>query len=116
MLLSCLSRSTSLPSAIIARGGYVWLPIGRPSGFADAVPALASMNPAAGAPAPVFPKNPPLLLPSPPPPPARGFPKNPRLVIPSIVPSPDCQLNCEISTAPSAFRLKPEATNDEGVA
>src|SRR5580765_6184228 len=57
MLLSCLSRSTNFPSAIIARCGYVWLPIGRPSGFADAVPALASMNPAAAAPVAVFPKN-----------------------------------------------------------
>src|SRR4029453_3725513 len=89
MLLSCLSRSTSLPSAIIARCGYVWLPIGRPSGFAGAAPPPAGMNPAAVAPAAVF-------------------PKNSRLVIASIVTSPDCQLNCEISTAPSAFRLKPE--------
>src|SRR6185503_12607482 len=70
MLLSCLSRSTNLPSAIIARCGYVWLPIGRPSGFADAVPALARTNPAAAAPAAVF-------------------PKNSRLVIGSIVIAPD---------------------------
>src|SRR6185436_11843329 len=57
MLLSCLRRSTNLPSAIIARCGYVWLPIGRPSGFADAVLVAVSMNPAAVAPAAVRPRN-----------------------------------------------------------
>src|SRR5215203_7302788 len=57
MLFSCFSKSTNLPSSIMARWGYVWLPIGRPSGLADAVSAPASTNPAAVAPAAVVSRN-----------------------------------------------------------
>src|SRR5262245_50369183 len=57
MLLSCLSSSTNLPSAIIARCGYVWLPIGSPRGLADTALAAVSMNPAAVAPAAVLLRN-----------------------------------------------------------
>src|SRR5262245_57047729 len=54
---SVFSRPAKLPSRIMARCGYVWLPIGSPSGAALSREAPAARNPATAIVSPALVKN-----------------------------------------------------------